>query len=118
MPFDRSGHTPPDDPFPLGEERLLFSVATQAFPAEELDVLLLDPLPRVGSGRINLTFPIFGIPDGQSMVLGAPLQVGFVSRRKPARVGFDVVIRCCRARRCDQRIIPSYFFTHTRRALR
>jgi hypothetical protein len=72
VPFDRAGNTPTPDPFPLGESQSPIGLATQAFPAEEIDVLLLDPLPRAGSGRINFSDPngfvTAAYPDGQAML--------------------------------------------------
>jgi hypothetical protein len=105
VPFDRSGNTPANDPFPLGESRLLFSLPTQTFPAEELDTLLLDPLPRVGSGRVNFSVPIENFPDGQSLLsvrhtwqgrfsemqLGRALDTGCpVNLEVPARVSGEL----------------------------
>jgi len=67
VPFDRAGNTPAADPFPLGETLAPMGRATQLFGVENIDNLLLDPLPRAGSGRLNLT-NFQGNLDGQSML--------------------------------------------------
>jgi hypothetical protein len=85
-PFDRAGNTPGVDPFPLGETQLPIGLATQLFPAESINNLLLDPLVNAGSGRINFTqVSGGGFPDGQSMLSVMHTWQGRFSETTPGR---------------------------------